>query len=302
MIRPAGIATSSTTPRRIDPILTAIATRTQRRRTQSTDDIKITTAAQAARALAPIVGRFDTVLFAVGLIGAGLISVPVLAGSAAYPPAELFNWREGLDYPLRRAPGFYTVIYTVIAAAAIVGISGNFLGVDPVKGLVYAAVLQGFLAPLLIVLLTVISSEANVMGRRRNGWYLPTRRALRGAGVVSHLRPTQQCPLSRPSASRAHHAPARSCRSALEAAQCGAQGRSCTHTRRTIMGTVARVTEISATSEKSFQDAIAVGIARANDTLRRVQAAWVKEQEVRVADGKITEYQVNMLVTFVLDD
>ena len=68
------------------------------------------------------------------------------------------------------------------------------------------------------------------------------------------------------------------------------------------MGTVARVTEISATSEKSFQDAIAVGIARANDTLRRVQAAWVKEQEVRVADGKITEYQVNMLVTFVLDD
>ena len=68
------------------------------------------------------------------------------------------------------------------------------------------------------------------------------------------------------------------------------------------MGTVARVTEISATSEKSFQDAIAVGIARANDTLRRIQAAWVKEQEVRVADGKITEYQVNMLVTFVLDD
>jgi Mn2+/Fe2+ NRAMP family transporter len=60
--------------------------------------------------LAPIVGRFDTVLFAVGLIGAGLISVPVLAGSAAYPPAELFNWREGLDNPLRRAPGFYTVI------------------------------------------------------------------------------------------------------------------------------------------------------------------------------------------------
>ncbi len=127
--------------------------------------IKITTAAQAAQALAPIVGRFDTVLFAVGLIGAGLIAVPVLAGSAAYPLAELFNWTEGLDNPLRRAPGFYAVI----AAAVALGIGGNFLGVDPVKGLVYAAVLQGFLAPLLIVLLTVIARDANVMGRHRNG-------------------------------------------------------------------------------------------------------------------------------------
>lgn len=94
--------------------------------------IKITTAAQAARALAPIVGRFDTVLFAVGLIGAGLIAVPVLAGSAAYPLAEFFNWKEGLDNPLRRAPGFYAVI----GAAVAVGIGGNFLGVDPVQGLV----------------------------------------------------------------------------------------------------------------------------------------------------------------------
>jgi NRAMP (natural resistance-associated macrophage protein)-like metal ion transporter len=127
--------------------------------------IKITTAAQAAKALAPIVGHFDTILFAVGLIGAGLIAVPVLAGSAAYPLAELFNWTEGLDNPLRRAPGFYAVI----AAAVALGIGGNFLGVDPVKGLVYAAVLQGFLAPLLIVLLTVIARDANVMGTHRNG-------------------------------------------------------------------------------------------------------------------------------------
>jgi NRAMP (natural resistance-associated macrophage protein)-like metal ion transporter len=129
--------------------------------------IKITTAAQAARALSPIVGHFDTILFAVGLIGAGLIAVPVLAGSAAYPLAELFNWKEGLDNPLRRAPGFYAVI----AAAVVIGIGGNFLGVDPVKGLVYAAVLQGFLAPLLIVLLTIIARDAEVMGPHRNGWF-----------------------------------------------------------------------------------------------------------------------------------
>jgi len=129
--------------------------------------IKITTAAQAAQALTPIVGSFDTVLFALGLIAAGLIAVPVLAGSAAYPLAELFQWKEGLDNPLRKAPGFYAVI----GVAVVAGVAGNFLGIDPVKGLIYAAVLQGFLAPLLIVLLTLIARDKNVMGRHRNGWF-----------------------------------------------------------------------------------------------------------------------------------
>lgn len=68
------------------------------------------------------------------------------------------------------------------------------------------------------------------------------------------------------------------------------------------MVSVARVTEISATSEVSFDDAIAAGIARATETLRNVKSAWVKEQEVRVENGEITGYQVNMLVTFVLED
>jgi hypothetical protein len=65
---------------------------------------------------------------------------------------------------------------------------------------------------------------------------------------------------------------------------------------------VARVTEISATSPKSFEDAVKVGIDRSNQTLRNVKSAWIKEQQVRITDGKATEYQVNMLVTFVLDD
>jgi dodecin len=65
---------------------------------------------------------------------------------------------------------------------------------------------------------------------------------------------------------------------------------------------VARVTEISSTSEKSFQDAIEVGIARANKTLRGVKGAWIKEQSLNVSDGKITGYKVDMLVTFVLED
>jgi flavin-binding protein dodecin len=65
---------------------------------------------------------------------------------------------------------------------------------------------------------------------------------------------------------------------------------------------VARVTEISSTSTKSFDDAVALGVARAAKTLRNVRGAWVKEQRVDIADGKITEYQVNLMVTFVLDD
>ncbi len=65
---------------------------------------------------------------------------------------------------------------------------------------------------------------------------------------------------------------------------------------------VARVTEISSTSSVSFEDAIKSGITRANQTLRNVKSAWIKEQQVRLDDGSITEYQVNMLITFVLDD
>ena len=65
---------------------------------------------------------------------------------------------------------------------------------------------------------------------------------------------------------------------------------------------VAKVSEISATSSKSFEDALQQGLARANKTLRNVKSAWVKEQQVRVSKGAITEYQVNMMVTFVIDD
>ena len=65
---------------------------------------------------------------------------------------------------------------------------------------------------------------------------------------------------------------------------------------------VAKITELSATSTKSFEDAVHEGIARAHKTLRNVRSAWIKEQHVRITDGRVTEYQVNMMVTFVLDD
>jgi len=65
---------------------------------------------------------------------------------------------------------------------------------------------------------------------------------------------------------------------------------------------IARITEISSTSEKSFEDALQSGVARATQTLRNVRSAWVKEQQVRIENGKITEYQVNLMITFILED
>jgi NRAMP (natural resistance-associated macrophage protein)-like metal ion transporter len=135
--------------------------------TLGTHHQKIETAAQAAKALDPVVGHYATVLFAVGLIGGGLIAVPVLAGSCAYPLAELMGWNEGLGQRPGRARGFYGTIAVAIA----VGVVANFAGIDPVKGLVYAAVLQGVLAPALIVILTLVARDKELMGRWRNGWF-----------------------------------------------------------------------------------------------------------------------------------
>ncbi|GAC1456484.1 MAG: divalent metal cation transporter [Ktedonobacterales bacterium] len=134
--------------------------------------VTITTAAQAARALQPLVrtfphaGELAAALFALGIIGTGLLAVPVLAGSAAYGVAEALGWREGLYRPLRQARGFYAVI----AAATVGGLLLNFLGVNPVQALVYTAVINGVVAvPLLVIILLVANNRA-VMGEHTNGW------------------------------------------------------------------------------------------------------------------------------------
>jgi len=142
--------------------------------------IKVDSAAQAARALGPVVGRFDTLLFAAGMVGAGLIAIPVLAGAVAFPLAELFDWREGLNKSLRSAPGFYAAL----SAAVAIGVALNFFGVNPVKALLYAAVLQGLLAPVLLVLLTLVARDRTVMGPHRNGWFDTTFGFL-AAGVMA---------------------------------------------------------------------------------------------------------------------
>ena len=105
------------------------------------------------------------ILFAVGIIGSGLLAVPVLAGSAAYAVAEAFNWKVGLGRRPRRAPQFYTVI----AVSLLVGMGINYLGINPIAALVGAAAINGFLtAPVLVIVLRIANNRA-IMGERVNG-------------------------------------------------------------------------------------------------------------------------------------
>ncbi|MEY2434345.1 MAG: hypothetical protein QOC92_4070 [Acidimicrobiaceae bacterium] len=125
----------------------------------------IQTADQAAQALEPIAGRFAGLLFTVGIVGTGLLAVPVLAGSTAYALAEAFHWREGLSHSLRQAPGFYAVI----VAAMTVGIALNFIGINPIRALVLSAILNGVAAPPILVLMLLLARSPCV-GEHRAGW------------------------------------------------------------------------------------------------------------------------------------
>ena len=120
----------------------------------------ITSAAQAAEALRPIAGDLAFALFALGIIGTGLLAVPILAGSAAYAVSETFGWTEGLDRKPREAKAFYGGI----ALATAGGIALNFIGVDPMKALYWAAVVNGLLAPPLMVVTMLIAQNRKVMG------------------------------------------------------------------------------------------------------------------------------------------
>ena len=121
---------------------------------------QITNAAQAAQALRPIAGQFAFALFAVGIIGTGLLAVPVLAGSAAYAVSETFDWTEGLDRQPREAKAFYGVI----ALATMGGVALNFIGIDPMSALYWAAVVNGLLAPPLMVVTMLIARNPAIMG------------------------------------------------------------------------------------------------------------------------------------------
>ncbi len=125
---------------------------------------EINTAQDAARALLPL-GKSAYWLFTIGILGAGLLGIPTLAGSAAYALAETFGWRYGLYRRFRRARGFYLTIVAVI----VMGYLLNFIpGISPVKALLYAAVMNGAVAPPLIVLLMLICNNPAIVGERRN--------------------------------------------------------------------------------------------------------------------------------------
>ncbi|HWZ35128.1 MAG TPA: Nramp family divalent metal transporter [Mucilaginibacter sp.] len=132
----------------------------------------IQNAADAAKALEPLVHSFPhagflaKLIFSVGIIGLGLLAVPVLSGSAAYAVSEAFNWNASLDMKPRSAHGFYGVIIV----STLIGLAINFIGIDPVKALVYTAVLNGVAAVPLLFLITRIAANEKIMGEHKTGW------------------------------------------------------------------------------------------------------------------------------------
>ena len=121
----------------------------------------IQTAAQAAEALRPLAGEMTFLLFALGIIGTGLLAIPVLAGSAAYGVAEVFGWPATLEAKAPDAVGFYGII----AAATIIGFGLDFTSIDPIKMLIWSAVLNGVVAVPIMAAMMMVVSNADVMGR-----------------------------------------------------------------------------------------------------------------------------------------
>jgi len=114
---------------------------------------------QAAEALAPLAGKFATLLYTAGLIGVGLLAIPTLSGSAAYAFAETFDWSFGLDQRLRNARYFYGVV--ILSTAA--GITLDFADVNPIKALFWSAVVNGLLAPFLLVAILIVACDRKLM-------------------------------------------------------------------------------------------------------------------------------------------
>lgn len=149
--------------------------------------VKIETARQAAEALRPFAGNAAYLLFTLGLIGTGMLGVPVLAGSCAYAIAEAATWRGSLERKPAGAKNFYAVIATAMA----IGLAINYVGLNAVKMLFWSAVLNGILAPPLILLIVLLTSDPKVMGKRVNsatqrtiGWITFAIMAVAAAGLL----------------------------------------------------------------------------------------------------------------------
>lgn len=150
----------------------------------------INTAADAASALRPIAGDQAYLLFALGVIGVGLLAVPVLAGSASYAISESLKWQQGLYQKLKNAQAFYGIIMI----AMLIGLAINFLHIDPIKALIYSAVANGLIAPIILVFIILLSSNEKVMGQRKNhpiltliGWLITLAMGLTGLVTIYTL-------------------------------------------------------------------------------------------------------------------
>ncbi|MCA1668637.1 MAG: Nramp family divalent metal transporter, partial [Thermomicrobia bacterium] len=124
----------------------------------------ISSATDAASALQPLLGSYAKILFAIGIIGAGLLAIPVLTGSTGYTASEAFGWRHGLDEKVTRAKGFYGLII----ASTLAGMLFNYFGLDPIKALVYSAVINGVTSPPLLLLVVMLANRHAVMGKYTN--------------------------------------------------------------------------------------------------------------------------------------
>ena len=147
----------------------------------------ITTAADAAEALRPFAGDSAYILFALGVIGTGMLAIPVLAGSASYALSESFGWKFGLYRNLKEANAFYGVIII----STLVGVGMNFVGIDPIKALIFSAVANGMIAPVILVLIVMMSSNKRIMGNRTShpilaalGWLITVVMIVAGVATI----------------------------------------------------------------------------------------------------------------------
>ena len=126
----------------------------------------IQTANQAAQALAPLAGQWAFVLFAVGIIGTGLLAVPILTASAAYAVKEFM----GFEGTLADKPWYRPTFYSIMALATVASVALNLIGFDPIRALYVTAIINGLVAPPLLVLIVLLGSDRGIMGKRTSGW------------------------------------------------------------------------------------------------------------------------------------
>jgi Mn2+/Fe2+ NRAMP family transporter len=123
--------------------------------------IDVQTSEQAAQALRPIAGEFAFVIFALGILGTGLLAIPVLAGSSAYALAEAMQWQSGLGRQPQEAKRFYATI----VGGTVIGVGINFINIDPIKALFWTAVINGVVAVPLMIVMMLMTTQPRVMGQ-----------------------------------------------------------------------------------------------------------------------------------------